>query len=40
MFDLLYNEPKKLMLLAGCSLVTTLVAEAAPEWNMLVVSLI
>jgi len=38
MYDLLYNEPTKIMLLSGCSLVTTLVAEAAQEWNLLVLS--
>uniref|UniRef100_A0A915KU10 Receptor ligand binding region domain-containing protein n=1 Tax=Romanomermis culicivorax TaxID=13658 RepID=A0A915KU10_ROMCU len=37
MYDLLYNPPTKLVLMSGCSAVTTLVAEAAPEWNMIVV---
>ncbi|XP_025836019.1 gamma-aminobutyric acid type B receptor subunit 1 isoform X2 [Agrilus planipennis] len=36
MYDLLYNEPTKLMLLAGCSTVCTTVAEAAKMWNLVV----
>lgn len=39
MYDLLYNPPHKLMLLAGCSTVCTTVAEAAKMWNLVVVSL-
>lgn len=38
MYDLLYNKPQKLMLLAGCSTVCTTVAEAAKMWNLVVVS--
>lgn len=38
MYNLLYNEPTKLMLLAGCSTVCTTVAEAAKMWNLIVVS--
>ncbi|CAO1348857.1 unnamed protein product [Diamesa tonsa] len=36
MYDLLYNKPQKLMLLAGCSTVCTTVAEAAKMWNLVV----
>ena len=38
MYNLLYNQPQKLMLLAGCSTVCTTVAEAAKMWNLIVVS--
>ena len=38
MYDLLYKQPTKLMLLAGCSTVCTTVAEAAKMWNLVVVS--
>uniref|UniRef100_A0A914SFW2 G-protein coupled receptors family 3 profile domain-containing protein n=1 Tax=Parascaris equorum TaxID=6256 RepID=A0A914SFW2_PAREQ len=38
MYELLYKPPVKLMLLAGCSPVTTVVAEAAPVWNLVVLS--
>lgn len=38
MYNLLYNQPQKLMLLAGCSTVCTTVAEAAKMWNLVVVS--
>lgn len=38
MYNLLYNKPQKLMLLAGCSTVCTTVAEAAKMWNLIVVS--
>ena len=38
MYDLLYKPPKKLMLLAGCSTVSTTVAEAAKMWNLVMVS--
>lgn len=40
MYNLLYNKPQKLMLLAGCSTVCTTVAEAAKMWNLIVVSFI
>ncbi|XP_071051678.1 gamma-aminobutyric acid type B receptor subunit 1 isoform X3 [Onthophagus taurus] len=36
MYDLLYNQPQKLMLLAGCSTVCTTVAEAAKMWHLVV----
>ncbi|XP_073987605.1 gamma-aminobutyric acid type B receptor subunit 1 isoform X2 [Rhodnius prolixus] len=36
MYNLLYNKPQKLMLLAGCSTVCTTVAEAAKMWNIVV----
>lgn len=38
MYDILYNPPQKLLLLAGCSTVCTTVAEAAKMWNLVVVS--
>lgn len=40
MYNLLYNNPQKLMLLAGCSTVCTTVAEAAKMWNLIVVIII
>ncbi|KAK0159943.1 hypothetical protein PV328_007400 [Microctonus aethiopoides] len=36
MYNLLYNAPQKLMLLAGCSTVCTTVAEASKMWNLVV----
>ncbi|XP_065574431.1 gamma-aminobutyric acid type B receptor subunit 1-like isoform X2 [Artemia franciscana] len=38
MYDLLYNDPTKVLLLAGCSTVSTTIAESAKMWNLLVVS--
>ncbi|KAI3412086.1 hypothetical protein GPALN_002129 [Globodera pallida] len=38
LFELLYKPPTKLILLSGCSPVTTMVAEAAHVWNLLVLS--
>ncbi|XP_070531823.1 gamma-aminobutyric acid type B receptor subunit 1-like isoform X2 [Ptychodera flava] len=39
LYQLLYNEPKKILLLgAGCSTVSTRVAEAARMWNLIVLS--
>uniref|UniRef100_A0A0K0EVM9 IP03705p (inferred by orthology to a D. melanogaster protein) n=1 Tax=Strongyloides venezuelensis TaxID=75913 RepID=A0A0K0EVM9_STRVS len=38
LFELLYNPPVKLILLSGCSPVTTVIAEAAPVWNLVVLS--
>nr|AKM17043.1 neurotransmitter gamma-aminobutyric acid [Anisakis simplex] len=38
MYELLYKPPVKLMLLVGCSPVTTVVADAAPVWNLVVLS--
>ncbi|KFM80016.1 Gamma-aminobutyric acid type B receptor subunit 1, partial [Stegodyphus mimosarum] len=32
MYDLLYNPPQKLMLLGGCSIVCSTIAEAAKMW--------
>ncbi|CAG7718589.1 unnamed protein product [Allacma fusca] len=36
MYELLYKQPYKLILLAGCSTVCTTVAEAAKMWNLVV----
>ncbi|KAL7645032.1 UNVERIFIED_CONTAM: hypothetical protein RMT77_003402 [Armadillidium vulgare] len=38
MYDLLYNPPQKLMLLGGCSTVSTTIGEAAKMWNLVVLS--
>lgn len=38
MYDLLYTDPRKLLLLAGCSTVCTTIAETAKMWNLNVVS--
>ncbi|KAI6226477.1 Gamma-aminobutyric acid type B receptor subunit 1 [Aphelenchoides fujianensis] len=38
LYELLYKPPVKLMLVSGCSPVTTVVAEAAPVWNLIVLS--
>lgn len=40
LYELLYNQPKKIMVLTGCSIVSTFVAQAAKMWNLIVVSLI
>lgn len=40
LYDLLYTEPIKIVLMPGCSSVSTLVAEAARMWNLIVVSLL
>ena len=37
MYDLLYYNPQKVLLLAGCSTVCTTVAEAARMWNLVTV---
>ena len=38
MYDLLYNQPYRiLMLLGGCSTVSTTIGEAAKMWNLIVV---
>ena len=37
MYDLLYSNPQKVLLLAGCSTVCTTVAEAARMWNLVTV---
>ncbi|KAG9345241.1 hypothetical protein JZ751_009787 [Albula glossodonta] len=39
LYDLLYTEPIKIVLMPGCSSVSTLVAEAARMWNLIVVRL-
>lgn len=39
LYDLLYTEPIKIVLMPGCSSVSTLVAEAARMWNLIVVSI-
>ncbi|MED6233673.1 hypothetical protein ATANTOWER_014809 [Ataeniobius toweri] len=36
LYDLLYTEPIKIVLMPGCSGVSTLVAEAARMWNLIV----
>ncbi|XP_027003762.1 gamma-aminobutyric acid type B receptor subunit 1 isoform X1 [Tachysurus fulvidraco] len=38
LYDLLYTEPLKIVLMPGCSSVSTLVAEAARMWNLIVFS--
>ncbi|CAD5231482.1 unnamed protein product [Bursaphelenchus xylophilus] len=38
LYELLYKPPVKLMLITGCSPVTTVVAEAVPVWNLIVLS--
>ncbi|CAI4228324.1 unnamed protein product [Auanema sp. JU1783] len=38
LYDLLYTPPAKVMLLVGCSPVTTIIAEAAPVWNLIVLA--
>ena len=39
LYDLVYNDPVKLMLLGpGCSAVSTFVGQAAQMWNLIVVS--
>ena len=37
LYDLLYTQPQKVLLLAGCSTVCTTVAEAAKMWNLVTV---
>ncbi|CAD6193046.1 unnamed protein product [Caenorhabditis auriculariae] len=38
LYDFLYTPPTKLMLLTGCSPVTTVISEAAPVWKLVVIS--
>ncbi|NXB65314.1 GABR1 protein, partial [Struthidea cinerea] len=38
LYELLYTEPIKIILMPGCSSVSTLVAEAARMWNLIVLS--
>ncbi|XP_068455174.1 gamma-aminobutyric acid type B receptor subunit 1 isoform X2 [Clinocottus analis] len=38
LYDLLYTEPIKVVLMPGCSSVSTLVAEASRMWNLIVLS--
>lgn len=40
LYDLLYTEPIKIVLMPGCSGVSTLVAEAARMWNLIVVGVV
>lgn len=37
MYDLLYDPPVKLMMLGGCSIVSSTIGEAAKMWNLIVV---
>ncbi|GLD53100.1 gamma-aminobutyric acid type B receptor subunit 1 [Lates japonicus] len=39
LYDLLYTEPIKIVLMPGCSGVSTLVAEAARMWNLIVLTI-
>ncbi|KAK3088710.1 hypothetical protein FSP39_022744 [Pinctada imbricata] len=36
LYELLYTEPTKMMVLTGCSIVSTFVAQAAKMWNLIV----
>ncbi|XP_021237476.1 uncharacterized protein LOC110390477, partial [Numida meleagris] len=38
LYELLYSDPIKVVLMPGCSSVSTLVAEAARMWNLVVLS--
>lgn len=38
LYQLLYNEPTKIMVLSGCSSVSTFVAQAANMWNLIVLA--
>ncbi|XP_026156220.1 gamma-aminobutyric acid type B receptor subunit 1 [Mastacembelus armatus] len=38
LYELLYTEPIKIVLMPGCSSVSTLVAEASRMWNLIVLS--
>ncbi|XP_043940284.1 gamma-aminobutyric acid type B receptor subunit 1-like [Protopterus annectens] len=38
LYELIYQKPPKIVLMPGCSSVSTLVAEAAPIWNLVVLS--
>lgn len=40
MYDLIYDFPTKLMMLGGCSIVSSTIGEAAKMWNLIVVSII
>lgn len=37
LYQLLYDKPTKIMVLSGCSSVSTFVAQAANMWNLIVV---
>jgi len=37
LYELIYKDPKKVMILSGCSTVCTTLAEAASQWNLLTV---
>jgi len=40
LYDLVYNDPVKLMILGpGCSVVSTYVGQAARMWNLVTVSI-
>ncbi|CAI9738858.1 gamma-aminobutyric acid type B receptor subunit 1-like [Octopus vulgaris] len=38
LYELLYNPPTKILVLTGCSIVSTFVAEAAKMWNLVVLA--
>ncbi|KAK3579689.1 hypothetical protein CHS0354_025674, partial [Potamilus streckersoni] len=38
LYELLYKPPKKIMVLTGCSIVSTFVAQAAKMWNLIVLA--
>ncbi|WAR30883.1 GABR1-like protein [Mya arenaria] len=38
LYELLYTQPKKLIVLTGCSIVSTFVAQAAKMWNLVVLA--
>ncbi|ESP00240.1 hypothetical protein LOTGIDRAFT_141127 [Lottia gigantea] len=38
LYNLLYTKPVKLMVLSGCSIVSTFVAQAAKMWNLVVLA--
>ncbi|CAJ0953804.1 unnamed protein product, partial [Mesorhabditis belari] len=38
MYQFIYNDPKKLMMMTGCSTVTTVISEIAPEWKLVVLA--
>ncbi|KAK6195470.1 hypothetical protein SNE40_000895 [Patella caerulea] len=38
LYNLLYSKPPKLMVLSGCSIVSTFVAQAAKMWNLVVLA--
>ncbi|XP_060587127.1 gamma-aminobutyric acid type B receptor subunit 1-like [Ruditapes philippinarum] len=38
LYELLYNQPKKVIVLTGCSIVSTFVAQAAKMWHLIVLA--